>query len=242
VITDFGVHAYWYHDEVDLYLVGHEDIKQEMVRRGISEDRIRVTGIPISPKFGETSDPASNRQRLRLDPNKKTILLMGGSRGLGSLSEVVQNLKTIPLDFQTIVVCGRNKKVHKQIMQQTSGLKEFKVFGYIKDLSWVMGAADILISKPGGLTTSEALAKQLPMVLTDPIPGQEERNVQFLTRHHVARVARTKEDLIHIVSDLFRHPKKLQAMRHRAKFLSKPFSAWEAARVIFGMANRAKAR
>lgn len=237
VITDFSIHTYWLHPEVDLYLVGHEDVKQEMIRRGISADRIRVTGIPILPKFGETMDPVAARHKLHLSPHKKTLLIMGGGHGLGPLDEMVEAIKTIPLNIQTMVVCGKNRRVHKRILKAVGGDPDFHVFGYVKDTSSLMSAADILVTKPGGLTCSEALAKQLPLILTSPIPGQEERNVRFLTRHQVARVAQTSEELIQVVNDLFRHPKKIESMRQRARLISKPHSAWEAARLIFDILN-----
>jgi processive 1,2-diacylglycerol beta-glucosyltransferase len=238
VVTDFGVHTYWYHHEVDLYLVAHEDVKQEMVNRGISEHRIRVTGIPIHPKFGETFNAVQERQRLRISAHTRTLLIMGGSHGLGPLDETVKALKTIPFNFQAVVVCGRNRPLQKKIQEQTENVSNFHVFGYVRDLPRLMSAADILITKPGGLTCSEALAKQLPMVLTNPLPGQEERNVRFLMRRQVAKLARTPEDLVHTVSDLLRHPKKIRSMQQRAKLISKPHSAWEAARVIFDVIHR----
>jgi len=238
VVTDFGVHQYWIHPEVDLYLVAHEDVKQEMVRRGIEEDRIRVTGIPIDPKFGETMDQLEARRRLRLNPSRQTILLMGGSQGLGSLDELAESLKTLPMDVQIIAIAGRNRSLYRKLVDVGAGESDFHVFGYVKDLAPVMSAADILITKPGGLTCSEALARQLPLVLTNPIPGQEERNVRFLTTHQAARIVRSQEDLLHTVSDLLRHPKKLTAMRQRAKLISKPFSSWEAARLIFDLVNK----
>ena len=237
VVTDFSAHAYWYHPEVDLYLVGHEDTKQDMVARGISPNRIRVTGIPVLPRFGETIDKTGARQRLHLHPSKNTVLLMGGSHGMGPFEDVVKSLLTIPISFQTIVVCGRNRSLQKKIMTLTHDSSDFHIFGYVRDTSLLMSASDLLISKPGGLTCAEALAKQLPMVLTSPIPGQEERNVRFLMKHNVARVARTTEDLIHAVADLLRHSKKLMELRQRAKFISKPHSAWESARLIFDLVN-----
>jgi processive 1,2-diacylglycerol beta-glucosyltransferase len=238
VVTDFGVHTYWRHPEVDLYLVGHEDVKQELVRHGIAASRVRVTGIPIRPKFGETIDAIEARHRLHMSPHKKTLMVMGGSHGLGPLDELVEAIKTIPVDFQTIVVCGRNRSAMKKIIAATEHSADFHVMGYVRNSSLLMSASDILITKPGGLTCSEALAKQLPMILTSPIPGQEERNVRFLTKHHVAKVARTPEELIHTIVDLLRHPRKLHVMRQRAKFISRPHSAWEASRLIFDIVNR----
>lgn len=237
VVTDFGVHAYWLHPEIDLYLVGHEDTKQEMVRRGIDPSRIHVTGIPIRPKFGETIEMADARQRLKLHPTKRTLLLMGGGHGLGPLPDIVEALKTVPFPLQTMIVCGRNRSVFRKVTHVVDGSPDFHVFGYVKDTALLMSAADILITKPGGLTCSEALAKQLPLVITTPIPGQEERNVRFLTRHKAARLAQTPEDLLHTIVDLIRHPKKISDMRQRARLLGKPHSSWEAARLILNAAQ-----
>lgn len=237
VITDFAVHTYWLHPEVDLYLVGHDDVKKEMIRRGIAAERIRVTGIPIRPSFGETVNMEEARHKLRLNPHKKTLLIMGGGHGLGPLDEIVKAIRTIPLPLQTVVVCGKNRGVHKKILKVTRGDPDFHVYSYMRETALLMSAADILITKPGGLTCSEALAKQLPMILTSPIPGQEERNVRFLTRYQVANLAQTPEDLLHLVMDLLRHPKKIASMKQRARHISKPLSAWEAARVIFDLVN-----
>ena len=233
VVTDFGVHSYWLHKEVDLYLVAHEDVKRTMVERGIAPERIRVTGIPIDPDFGRSRIAAEERARLRLDPGKMTILVMGGSRGMGPMDEMVRTLLSIPYDFQIIVVCGRNRSLQRDVATAAKGSPHVLVLGYMRDLSRLMAASDLLITKPGGLTCSEALARELPLILTNPIPGQEERNVRFLTRHRVAMVSRTPEDLMHAVTDLLRHPKSIAAMKQRARLLGRPMAAWEAARNIF---------
>jgi processive 1,2-diacylglycerol beta-glucosyltransferase len=238
VVTDFAVHSYWLQPEVDLYLVAHEEVKQELLRKGIKEERIRVTGIPIRPKFGETSDPLQERRRLHMNPHRPTILVMGGSHGLGPLDELVEALQTIPLPFQTYVVCGKNRRLFRKISRLMGNSEDIRALGYVKDLAQLMSSVDLLITKPGGLTCSEALAKQIPMVLTNPIPGQEERNVKFLTKHQVAKVARSTEDLVHIVTDLLRHPKKRESMRQRAKIIAKPHSAWEASRLIFDLIHK----
>jgi processive 1,2-diacylglycerol beta-glucosyltransferase len=238
VITDFGVHGYWIHPEIDLYLVGHDDVRRELIAKGIPDHRIRVTGIPIRPRFGETMDRSEARRRLRLNPNKPTVLVMGGSHGLGGLDELVMALQAIPNEFQTIVVCGKNRAIQKKISKAVHGSPDVHVLGYSKDSPILMSAADMIITKPGGLTCSEALAKQLPLILTNPIPGQEERNVSFLTRHKVARVARSTEELIHTVTDLLRHPKKIQLMRQHARMIARPFSAWESGRLVLDVINR----
>jgi processive 1,2-diacylglycerol beta-glucosyltransferase len=136
-----------------------------------------------------------------------------------------------------LVVCGRNRRLHKKILKLTEHSSDFHVYGTVKDTALLMSASDVLVTKPGGLTCAEALAKQLPMVLTNPIPGQEERNVKFLMRHQVARVARSHEDLVYAVADLLRHPKKNHLLQQRARLISKPHSAWESARLIFDLIN-----
>jgi processive 1,2-diacylglycerol beta-glucosyltransferase len=237
VVTDFSAHSYWDHPEVDLYLVAHEDTKQELVRRGISSDRIRVSGIPIHPSFGETQDPLEARRRLHIHPHKPTLLLMGGSHGMGPIDDLIEGLKTIPVSFQTIVVCGKNRPLYKKCLRIASDSADFYIYSYVKDTALLMSASDIIISKPGGLTCAEALAKQIPMIVTSPLPGQEEKNVRFLTKHRVARVARTQEDLIHAVLDLIKHPRKRDELKQRAKLISHPHSAWESAHLIFDLIN-----
>jgi len=233
IITDFGVHAYWLHREIDLYLVGHNDVKQELMRRGIEERKIRVTGIPIDPKFGGLVNPAEEKKFLRLDPHKKTILLMGGSRGYGLLHETIEAIQSLPLRTQMIVVCGKNKRLFNQLSKLSSKKWDIQVFGYVREMNRLMSAADVLITKPGGLTTSEALASRVPLIAINPIPGQEERNVNFLLRHRAARIARTTEDLKKNLLDLFRYPSKLEFMRQQASHIARPLSSWEAARLIF---------
>lgn len=238
VVTDFGVHSYWIHPEIDLYLVGHKDVKRDLIARGVPESKVRVTGIPVRPRFGETIDPFEARRRLKLNPNKPTVLIMGGSHGLGQIDELVDALRAIPYDYQSVVVCGKNRVLYKKLAQAAHRIPDFHLYGYHRDSALLMSAADVLVTKPGGLTCSEALAKGVPMILTNPIPGQEERNVRFLTRHQVARVARNTEELTHAVTDLLRHPKKIRLMRQRARMVARPFSAWEAARLIFDIVNR----
>ncbi len=233
IITDFSVHSYWLHKEVDLYLVGHDDVKHELIARGIDERKIQVTGIPIDPKFGESLNRMEEKKFFRLDPHRQTILLMGGSRGFGSLEDTVKTLDELPIRHQLVVVCGKNKRLFNKLSRLSRHKNHMQVFGYVKDIHRLMTASDILISKPGGLTCSEALAMQIPMVLINPIPGQEERNVKFLLKHRVARIARTSEDLHKNLLDLIRHPHKLQQMRLAASQLSKPHAAWEAAHQVF---------
>ncbi|OVE77676.1 hypothetical protein BVX98_02120 [bacterium F11] len=234
VITDFGVHRYWCHPEVDMYLVAHEDIKEQLIHRGIDSDRVCVTGIPIHPHFGETMDPKKIRRKFRLRAKKKTVLIMGGSRGIGYLEEIVDSLQNKNLDGQILVICGHNRRLFNRLNHKNA-TKNIRIMGYVKNTAALMTVADVLITKPGGLTSSEALAKHLPMILTNPIPGQEERNVQFLIRHGAATLARTPEQLIRTLTSLLEHPRKYAQMQKNIQPLSRPHSAWESARRILDM-------
>jgi processive 1,2-diacylglycerol beta-glucosyltransferase len=238
IITDFGVHTYWLHKEIDLYLVAHVEIKKELILRGqIPPEKIHVSGIPVSPSFGDTEPKREARKKLKISPNKKTILLMGGSGGFGSLDEMVKILKSLQVPFQTLVVCGNNKKILRKIQKSTQGDSQFIPMGYVRNLPTLMSASDLLISKPGGLTCSEALAKGLPMILTYPIPGQETRNAKFLVRHKVARLAQSEPEIKKSVKELLQFPRKLHQMRTAAESIAEPHSAWEAARLIFDLIN-----
>jgi len=139
----------------------------------------------------------------------------------------------LPLKNQSMVVCGKNKRLFKKISNMVRGNPDIHVFSYVKDMHRLMCAADVLISKPGGLTCSEALASQIPMILINPIPGQEERNVKFLLRHRVARIARNPDELNRHILDLLRNPQKLSMMRQQSGLIGKPHAAWEAAHLIF---------
>ena len=238
VITDYGVHSYWLYEQMDLYMVPTEEVKQEIVRRGIAESRVRVTGIPIDPHFAEKYSPTEERRRLRLDPGRPTALVMGGSQGLGPLPDLVATLMKHPSQPQVIVVCGNNRKTYRELKEEYGANPRLRLIGWAKNVSRLMDAADVLISKPGGLTTSEALAKGLPMIICRPIPGQEERNASYLTKNGVALRVDDSVDLSAALGWLFNHPETLKKMAEKARALGRPRAAWDAARYILGLARR----
>jgi len=239
VITDYGVHSYWLYEQMDLYLVATEDVKREIVSRGIPESRVRVTGIPIDPRFAERHNPAEERRRLRLDLRRPTALIMGGSQGLGPLPELVAALRDHPTSPQLIVVCGRNRKAYRELYKEYGQDPDVRLIGWAKNVPRLMDAADVLISKPGGLTTSEALAKGLPMIIFRPIPGQEERNADYLLKNGVAERAGDLSELDPIMEKIFSRPEQLKRMSEKARSLGRPRAAWDAARYILGVVRRA---
>jgi processive 1,2-diacylglycerol beta-glucosyltransferase len=155
---------------VDLYLVPSTEVRRKMVRLGVTEDRIRVTGIPVDLRFAARGDRRAERSALGLAPHRPTVLVMGGNYGLGPLEDAVHALRRLPLGLQLVVVCGNNRALLRKMNRHFGEDRHVRVLGLTRSVHRLMDAADLLISKPGGLTTSEALAKGLPMVMIEPIP------------------------------------------------------------------------
>lgn len=180
IVTDFTMHPYWDDCLRSEYIVIPNSLLTEKAKaKGFLKSQILDTGIPISEKFSTIGDKSAARQSLGLDEKLPTILLMGGSMGYGNIASVVKQLDEQPIDFQIISVCGNNAEMKKTIDSLTVS-KKLLSLGYCKCVDRLMDASDCIITKPGGLTSSEALAKRLPMIIANPIPGQEERNTDFL--------------------------------------------------------------
>jgi processive 1,2-diacylglycerol beta-glucosyltransferase len=235
VVTDFAIHSYWVYKEVDLYCVASEEARKDLIRYGIEAARIAVTGIPISPKFLQHRRKELIRVRLGLDPNRPTALIMGGSQGMGPLQETLGMLQDLSL--QVLVATGLNRELYR-LLKKTHGRDKYvRIFGYTRRIHTLMDAADFLISKPGGLTSSEALAKSLPMILTHPIPGQEERNARYLLHQGVAVRADSPDEIATAVQSLLTHPARLHRMVERTQAIATPYAAIEVSRWISRLVN-----
>lgn len=235
VVTDFAIHAYWIHKEVDFYCVPSEDVRKQLIQNGISAARVAVTGIPISPMFLKHMSKEQACTHLRLDPKIPTVLLMGGSQGLGPLQDTLDHLQELPI--QCVITTGVNRDLFRNLNERYHRHRRIRLFGYTKMVGQLMDAADILVTKPGGLTSSEALAKNLPMIITNPIPGQEERNARYLLKQGVAERADDPKEIANLVKTLLGHPNRLKKMREKARETAKPYAAMEVARHIFKLAS-----
>ncbi len=237
VVTDFGVHSYWRSSCVDIYLVPNDDVKQKMIQWGIKRSRVLVTGIPTDPRFSVQRDKQAERLRLDLEPDRPTLLVMGGSHGLGPMVKVVSAIRQLPFEIQVIVVCGNNRKLYKEMDAQFSHDPGLKIFAHTKHIPRLMDASDVLVSKPGGLTCSEAMTKGIPMIMLHPIPGQEERNALYLSQHGAAERVETLDELVEMVDDLFSDQNRLEKLREKSQMLAKPFAAFAAAEAILKIIN-----
>ncbi len=184
IITDFTVHPFWESTDLDYYVTPDEILNYEMAKKGVSGRKILPIGIPIREKFSVRGDKAKARAALNIH-DKTTALVMMGSMGYGNIKKMLMEMDEFQSDFQIICVCGSNKKAYAEINDYI-WKKEVYAYGFTDKVDMMMDAADFIVSKPGGLTTSEALAKGLPMIIINPLPGQEDRNLDFLVNNGAA--------------------------------------------------------
>ena len=229
VITDYAIHRLWVYDEVDVYFTAAPAVQDSLAKQGITAERIQITGIPISPAFhGLRESPATNVAK-----TEPTVLIMGGGLGLGDLEEVLLRLDEMPGQQQFVVVTGRNASLYRALQAMSRQLKHsVSILGYTHRVPELMASADLLVTKPGALTCSEALAAGLPMVLVNAIPGQEEDNAGYLHRHGAALWVQDQDTLAAVVHELLNSPHRLTAMGHQARQLSRPDAARQIVRYL----------
>ncbi len=233
VLTDFAPHMYWLHEGVDYYIVPFEDAKKRYVNEGVKENQIKVFGIPIRMKFAEQLDRPTIANKLHLDLDIPTILVMGGGQGLGPMKEAVKSLVALHRELQIIVIAGTNEKLVKWIQKiRHKEDKKIIVYDYASNVDELMDISTLIITKPGGMTTSECLAKGLPMVVVDPIPGQEERNSDFLVKSGIALRVNDKTKIAETVETLLNNPSRLKSMRQAALNFSRPQAAQDIAKLV----------
>ncbi|KUO74734.1 MAG: UDP-N-acetylglucosamine--LPS N-acetylglucosamine transferase [Desulfosporosinus sp. BRH_c37] len=234
IVTDYAVHSQWIHQGVDLYIVGSKSVYDGLVARGISPNSIQVTGIPVSPKFEWKLDRLEILNKLDLRPNLSTVLVMGGAYGvLDGAKMICKILGETEYPVQTLIVCGRDEKLYKALDPLIEeGKNPLKRFGFVNNIEELMSAADMIITKAGGLTVTEAMTKRVPLVIFKPIPGQEEENAIYLEGIGAGRSAKNAEELEKIISSLLENPKDLERMR---RALGKAAPVRAAAQAVEGM-------
>jgi processive 1,2-diacylglycerol beta-glucosyltransferase len=234
VITDHTDHSYWVQPYTNQYIVGSEQVRFGLNRMGILDSHIAVTGIPVRPSFNQTYERKSLGIKHQLDPSQPTVLIMGG--GCGIIDIGISDLLTTPLlskQLQFIIVCGRNEKLRQQLSDEAKRSKHrVVVTGFVDTINEFMALSDLIITKPGGLTTSEALTMGIPMLLYKPLAGQEQDNAAFLLAAGAAVQAENEEDLLTKCSELLHQPKLLRNMKQSTKRIRTRDSAFQAMDVI----------
>jgi len=232
-ITDFDLHGMWIVPDMAGYFAASDEVAFRAHARGIAREKTHVTGIPIMPAFAEPQSRISCAIEAGLDAKRTTILLMGGGAGLGGLDEVAARLLAQPADFQLIALAGRNAAMLERLQALSKRHPGRLVAqGFTNRVERLMAASDLVITKPGGLTTSECLAMGLPMIVHAPIPGQEERNCDYLLEQGAALKAIDASALEWRVRQVIAQPERLAAMAARARALGHPHAAREVVRVV----------
>lgn len=226
IVTDYTMHPFWEDVPQVEYIVTASDLLHHLaVKRGIAPERLLPFGIPIHPKFNVPISRQDACAQLGISPDRPTILMMGGSMGYSNNKKLIQQLQSVGLPFQLLVVCGRNKRQYQQITSMESEFSDvcsLHPYGFVDNVEVMMSAADCIITKPGGLTVSEALAKNLPMILVDPIPGHEERNVEFLLNNGIASLVTKTFPIDEAVYHLFTNPARLTTVRETMHAIGHP--------------------
>lgn len=222
VCTDFGFHSFWYNSDVNYYFTANDSIKDELIKYGVGQDKIIITGIPIGSKFNKETDRQKTLDSLGFNANIPTLLIVGGKIKCGAVLDIINNIEK-NFTAQFIIVAGRDKKLQKEL--EKTGLKKnskVKIFGFAGNLQEYMSVADLALTKAGGLTVAECMQKNLPMIVNDFIPGQEEDNVKYIVSHGAGIEAKNTKEAIKIIADLMSHPQKIAEMKENCKKIAKP--------------------
>jgi processive 1,2-diacylglycerol beta-glucosyltransferase len=242
IVTDFDVHAMWLCHHYEHYFVAMEETKAHMQELGVPAEKITVSGIPIDPIFAQNKDKAQMRKKHGLEEDLPAILISAGGFGVGPMEMLIESLRKLKNKAQVIAICGRNEELKKRLEATCRQLPEncpVRIFpvGYTTEMDEYMSAADLLLGKPGGLTTSEALAKGLPLVIVNPIQGQEERNSDHLLEEGVAIRCNNIPVLAYKIDTLLGNPHRLAMMRKNTRCLAKPEAALDIVKKLLSLRN-----
>ncbi|MGF9964667.1 diglucosyl diacylglycerol synthase [Bacillus rhizoplanae] len=227
VVTDFCLHKIWIHREVDRYFVATDYVKDIMTQVGVPAEQIVATGIPIRKNFEAVINVETLYDKYDLSRDKKILLIVAGAHGvLGSVKGLCQSFMSVP-DLQVAVVCGKNKVLQEDLLQlQESNPDALKVFGYVENIDELFRITSCMITKPGGITLSEAAALQVPVVLYKPVPGQENENANYFEKQGAAVVIREDNEIFQKTKELLQDDMKLLQMKEAMKRIYRPEPAF----------------
>lgn len=247
IITDFVVSPFWIYPETDLYLTASPELKESLIERVVDEKKVFVTGIPIDPCFSASFCKEDTRRKLGLDSNLPLLLIMGGGLGLSPVEGVLDILKKINLPVQAVIIAGKNKRLKFKLDEAlqkyrkggNSGLYDKKIItlGFVNNIYEYMQASDLLITKPGGMTVSEAASAKIPMIITSPIPGQETRNAGYLKKKGAGLCVENESMLPEAIERLLKNKSLLQDMSQNISLIAEPQASEKAAKILLNLIN-----
>ena len=240
ILTDYHIHAQWLvlYQYTDYFFVANEQMKSDMIAEGVHDQKIFVTGIPISERFLQKFDKNEIYKEFELSPDKKTVLFFaGGEFGLGRNTTfmVLKVLIRIFRELQVVAISGKNKRMNKkfkELIESTNSGDRVKLFEYTNKVPELMNISSAVITKAGGLTITECLASHLPIVIINPIPGQEEENADFLVDNGVAVWIKKGDSIARTLKNLSRNEEQLKAMQKQTKILAKPDAAKNICKIL----------
>ena len=236
VVTDYFMHSFWVDKAIDYYCVAEDATKEHLIKRGISSEKIKVFGIPVDKVFAMRKDRKELCARLNVRDDCRTILIGSGGFGVGPIKELVKELSDIKQPIQLLVVCGKNQKLCRETGELAQSIElPIKVYGFVNNMDELMEVSDIIVTKSGGLTSSEAMAKDLPMVITSAIPGQEARNCRFLVNSGAAIQAGSVKKAKKAIIDILSSKGRMDELKKRVREVKKPNSSLDIARFALNL-------
>lgn len=231
IITDYTIHPSWINHHINYYFIAHEQLYYlvDIYRQDYS--KFKPLGIPIMKQFTESSDPLELRDKFALAPEEKCLILSGGGLGLGPMEQVLEGLEEVEQPLKTFVLTGKNEKLYRRVEHGTYRHKVVPL-RFVNNFHEYLEVANLIVTKSGGLTTAEVLSKQVPMIVYNPLPGQEERNSHFLLNNSCALHANVTEQLIYFIEELIENQEKAEHMKHMAKRIAKPDASMRIAQFI----------
>jgi len=235
IITDYGPHSFWLSEHIDKFFVGSNFTLEKLSERGIRKEKIVASGIPTEIEFSENENIDMLKKEYKLDRAKKTIFLMNGGFGIGPMGEILLSLNSCKAPIQVITVCGHNKQVFENIDNMKETLNyPIMLFGFTDKVSEIMSISDIMVTKAGGVSTTEALNSILPMILFGSIPGQETWNEQFLLENKASEKADRISDIPVIADRILISEDAYDYYKKGIKAIRKPNAAQDIVDVILG--------
>ncbi|MDD5130490.1 MAG: glycosyltransferase [Candidatus Omnitrophica bacterium] len=236
VLTDYIPHSYWVYDAVDYYITPSEEVSERLERKGVKPSKIKSLGIPFDIKFNQKLNSAEIFSKIKLNPAKPVVLIMGGGQGLGPIKTIVKSLEKSEHDIQELIVTGTNKKLFKSLKRKIKHYKkDIRLFGFVQNIHELMHISQVIISKPGGVTTAEVLSMGLPMIIVKPIPGQEINNTNFLTQKQAAVKVDQPKEICEVIDDLLNNKAKLDRLRAAGLQIAKPGASLDIAKLLLSL-------
>lgn len=213
VITDYDVQPFWDETDMDIIFTPHESLSEDYRARGVNNARLVATGIPVDPSVSPPENLRKAKEAFGLDPSRRHVLVAGGSMGAGNLPETITRLlKTLDESVQVIVVCGSNKKLIRKFERMKVPKERLRIEGYVRPLHKLIAASDLFISKPGGLSSTEAFVSRCPLIAVHPIQGVESHNASFMKKHGIAVCPDKDEAITREAHRLLTHPEARKEM------------------------------